>query len=446
MNLNPWLAMAIVTLALLVLFAGLRAYQVRYSPHPEWVRKLLHMIMGGVTLTFPWLFNETWPVVILASTTIIGLLVLKNRKAMRQQWGDVLHGVSRNSLGEMYFPAAVALLFVLADGNALLFVIPILILTLADALAALIGLRYGQTQYKTSEGNKSLEGSLAFFMVAFLSVHIPLLLFSDVGRVESLLIALIMGGLVMLFEAIAWRGLDNLFIPLGAFVLLQTYLPMGIDLLTLKLSVLLLLLIGFYLIRRKTTLDDSAILGLVLIAYVTWSVEGWQWLLAPFTVFIAYVLFNLSANIRMERAHSIQAVVCVGVPSLIILFLAEGLNQPQLFYCYTLAYAVQLTLIGVARIKFNHTELNTTRILLQASFQGWTLLLVPWVIMTLTFSAIYYALIAAVLIFLSACLFFRWQPQIQDCPTDNSRWWRQGALAVSAALIGSVPLYLLGGL
>ena len=444
MSLNPWLTMAIVTLVLLALFAGLRAYQTRYSPHPEFVRKLLHIMMGSITLTFPWLFNETWPVVTLAASTIIGLWVLKNYKAMRQQWGDVLHGVSRNSLGEIYFPAAVALLFVLADGNALLFCIPILILTLADALAALIGVRYGQVKYKTSEGSKSLEGSLAFFTVAFLSVHIPLLLFSDVGRTESLLIALIMGILVMLFEAIAWRGLDNLFIPLGSFILLKTYLPMDTDSLILKLFVLALLLVGFYLIRRKTTLDDSAILGLVLIAYVTWSVESWLWLLAPCTVFIAYVLFNLNANTRVERTHSIQAVVCVGMPSLMVLFLARGLDQPQLLYPYTLAYAVQLTLIGLARIKFDHAEFNNTRILLQASFQGWILLLIPLTIIAFTLGAIYYALIAAVLIFLSAYLFLHWQPQMQDCPTDNARWWRQGSIAISAALISSVPLYLFG--
>ncbi len=445
MSLNPWLTMAIVTLVLLALFACLRAWQIRYSPHPEFVRKLLHIMMGSITLTFPWLFNETWPVVTLAASTIIGLWVLKSYKAIRQQWGDVLHGVSRNSLGEIYCPAAVALLFVLADGNALLFCIPVLILTLADALAALIGVRYGQVKYKTSEGSKSLEGSLAFFIIAFLSVHIPLLLFSDVGRAESLLIALIIGALVMLFEAIAWRGLDNLFIPLGAFILLKTYLPMDTDSLILKLFVLVLLLVGFYLVRRKTTLDDSAILGLVLIAYVTWAVEGWLWLLAPCTVFIAYILFNLNANTRVKRAHSIQAVVCVGVPGLMILFLARGLDQPQLLYPYTLAYAIQLTLIGLARIKFNHAEFNNTHILLQAGFQGWVLLLIPWVIVAFTLVAVYYALIAAVLVFLSACLFLRWQPQMQDCPTDNARWWRQSSIAISAALISSVPLYLFGG-
>ncbi len=445
MNLNPLLAMAIVTLVLLALFASLRFYQVRCAPHPEWVRKLLHMIMGGITLTFPWLFNESWPVVVLAGSTIAGLWLLKKRQVMRQQWGDVLHGVSRNSFGEMYFPAAVALLFVLADGNALLFCIPILILTLADALAALIGVRYGQMQYKTSEGTKSLEGSMAFFTMAFLSVHIPLLLFSDVGRVESLLIGLIMGVLVMLFEAIAWRGLDNLFIPLGAFILLKTYLPMEAESLTLRLLVIFILLIGFYLIRRKTTLDDSAILGLVLIAYVTWAVGGFAWLLAPIIVLVAYILFNLKEKYSVGRDHSIQAVVCVGVPGLMILFVAQGLNQPQLLYCYTIAYTVQLSMISLARIKFNHAEISNGRVLMYAGVQAWVLLFVPLVLLIFTLNTIFYAVMAAGFVLAAVYVFLRWQPGLQDCPTDNARWWRQATVAMSAALLSSLPLYIFGG-
>ncbi len=446
MILNPWLAMGMVAFLLALMFVALRVYQVRSSPHPELVRKLLHMIMGCVTLTFPWLFDESWPVIVLAGCTIMGLWGLKVRQGLRQQWGEVLHGVSRSSFGDFYFPISVALLFVLAEGNVLLFFIPILILTLADALAALIGIRYGQTQYKTSEGNKSLEGSLAFFTVSFLSVHIPLLLFSDVGRAESLFIAAMIGVLVMLFEAIAWHGLDNLFIPLGTYILLHNYLPMSADILASKLLVLIFLLIGFYLVRRKTTLDGSAILGLVLIAYVSWAVGGDVWLLAPSTVLVAYILFNLSAKNRIGRAHSIQAVVSVGVPGLMILFLAQRLNQPQLLYCYTLSYAVHLALIGVARIKFNQPEISNQRVLFQATLQGWLLLLVPWMVVVSTPHAIYYVLMAILIVFSSAYLFLRWQTGLQDCPIDGVRWWRQGTLATSAALLGSVPLYLLKGI
>jgi phytol kinase len=117
---------------------------------------------------------------------------------------------------------AVGLLWWLSGGEALLFSVPVL--ALADAVAALIGVRYGTVRYKTHDGFKSAEGSIAFFAVAFLSVHVPVLLAGVTGRAESLLLASIVGLLVMLIESIFWRGLDNMFVPLGAFAFLSLYL------------------------------------------------------------------------------------------------------------------------------------------------------------------------------------------------------------------------------
>ena len=444
MSINPWLAMLLVVTTLMALFAGLRFYQKHYDPHPEFVRKLLHMLMGCVTLSFPWLFQDSWPVVFLALTTIISLVILKQRNSLRAQWGDVLHGVSRNSFGELYFPASVAILFVLSDGNALLYCIPILILTLADAFAALVGVRYGQMQYKTSEGNKSLEGSLAFFTLAFLSVHIPLLLFSDVGRIESLLIGLIMGVVVMLFEAIAWRGLDNLFIPLGAFILLKTYLSMESTLLADRLWVVVALLVLFYLLRKKTTLDDSAILGAVLIGYVSWGVGGLSWLLAPCTVLAVYAYYNSQLKQSVGREHSIQAVVAVGFPGLVCLFIFEELAQPLLIYSYTLAYAVQLVIIGLARITYSQPELADKRILKRAVLQGWSYLLIPLIVMEMNFMVIVFALFAFFLLAVAGYAFMRWQPCMDDCPTDNARWWRQGTVAMTVAIVSVLPVVYIG--
>lgn len=48
------------------LMAGLAVYQRRRSPHPEWVRKLMHMGSGLIALSLPWLFSEAWPVIVLA--------------------------------------------------------------------------------------------------------------------------------------------------------------------------------------------------------------------------------------------------------------------------------------------------------------------------------------------------------------------------------------------
>lgn len=217
----PWLGISLVIVTLCGLMAGLRAYQSRSSPHPELVRKLLHVGAGSVALSFPWLFATTWPVLTVAGISVLALWGFRVCGCLRRLRG-MLDGVGRASLGDIYFFLATAMLFVLSAGDTLLFAVPMLILTLADAAAALIGVRYGRLRYGTAEGAKTLEGSVAFLIVAFLSALVPLLLFTDTGRAEALVVAAILALAVTIIEAIARKGLDNLFVPLGAFLLLAT--------------------------------------------------------------------------------------------------------------------------------------------------------------------------------------------------------------------------------
>ncbi|MGH7427416.1 MAG: hypothetical protein ACREJ4_03510, partial [Candidatus Methylomirabilaceae bacterium] len=62
---NPWLSMCLVVSSFTVMMAGLRVYRRSHSMGPELVRKLLHVGMGLVTLSLPWLFATAWPVLLL---------------------------------------------------------------------------------------------------------------------------------------------------------------------------------------------------------------------------------------------------------------------------------------------------------------------------------------------------------------------------------------------
>jgi hypothetical protein len=171
--------------------------------------------------------------------------------------------------------------------------------------------------------------------LAFFSVHVPLLLLSEVGRAETLLIALILGLLVMLLEAIAWRGLDNLFIPLGGYLLLRTHLEMDVVALLTRLGITIVLVVLTLTWRKRTTLNDSAVLGATLVGYLSWSIGGWRWLLPPLIVFLCYPLLmrridpELPAIDRQKmpwlppaetygwvRVHNIYAVLSVAAAGL----------------------------------------------------------------------------------------------------------------------------------
>lgn len=219
LHLHPVLGIAAVLGLLGAAITGLRICQVRYAPRPEMPRKALHVCMGGVALSFPWLFDAAWPVVVLALLALGVLGALRSVERLRRHAGAVVHGVERASWGDVLFPVAIALLFLLTGGDPLRYGIPVLILSAADPLASLVGLSLGRTSYRTLDGTKSVEGSLAFFVAAFGAAYLPLLMAGvDVSR--ALLMALIAGLVTTLIEAASWHGLDNFSVPLASFVVL----------------------------------------------------------------------------------------------------------------------------------------------------------------------------------------------------------------------------------
>ena len=263
-----WLGIALVLAILSGLLGALRLYQTWGAPRPELLRKTVHVGMGLVAISFPWLFDSSWPVLVLGGLSLAGMVALRTVTALAAGVGTVLSGVGRVSLGEIYFPLAVALqwhIYLFASSpseyRVLLYCIPLLLLTLADAAAALVGVNYGSQRYATSDGTKSAEGSLAFFLCAFLCVYIPLLLGSQSGHVETLLIAILLAFVAMLFEAISWAGLDNLILPLVGYLLLRIYLGLSVAELEVRLAMTAGLMVFVLLYQTRTTLQGSALLG-----------------------------------------------------------------------------------------------------------------------------------------------------------------------------------------
>lgn len=451
----PLIGMALVLGALGGFIGLLRLYQNLCAPHPEVVRKLLHMGMGLVTLSFPWLFEDAWPVVALAGLSISGLLGLR-LLSQPDGLGSVVGGVKRVTLGEIYFPIAVAILFLLylnedpgsPELRLVLYSVPILLLAFADAAAALVGVGYGRWRYSTSDGEKSFEGSIAFFALAFFCVHVPVLLLTDTGRAETLLIALLLAWLAMMFEAISWRGLDNLVLPLVTFLLLRIYLDTSLLELERRLAVTAGLTAFLVLFHRRTTLAGSALLGAFLVGYISWALGGWTWLLAPLTVILTYTFLSPQTEANSRKVHNIHAVVSVASAGLIWLFLAKIMNRDDLLFPYTLAFAAHLAIIGIARLKFDFPQTPDAVVLVVCVTKGWLLLFVPyavaqWFTTDIGMNTLRDLAISLAGVTVAAISFYATQPEIHDCPLDTPRWLRQAACAGLGSLLGLVPLHAL---
>lgn len=358
---NPWAGILLVMLILGALMGMLKVFQPAMPA--EISRKAVHVGMGLVCLSFPWVFRDGWPVIALCVIAIAGLSAIRFVPALRKEAGGILGGVERQSFGELYFPLAVAAVFLMVRGDRLLFVIPVLTLTVADSVGALIGLRYGFARYHTDEGLKSAEGSAAFFIAAFLSCHVPLLLFSQTGRAECLLISLTAGFVVMLLEAISWRGQDNLIIPIGMFFLLEFFLPLSAGALLLRFLVIFALVIMVVACRNRTTLSDSGVLAGALSGYAVWAFGGWFWLLPPLLLFLIYIyLPPFPADSR--PIQNLRAVTRVMAGGFFWLLLARLLSRDDLIGPYFLCMAAHAGNITTARLRVVRGSLSLRRILL----------------------------------------------------------------------------------
>lgn len=434
---SPWLGILLVLASLGLLLGGCHYGSRRFSLAAELSRKTVHMGMGLICTLFPLIFDATWPVLLLAGVAVASLLVLRLLPTLRTTLGSSLHGVARSSLGELYFPVAVAAVWYISVDKPLYYGLSVLVLTLADAFAALIGTRYGQQRYTTAEGHKTWEGSFTFFFAAFLCIHVPLLLMTTIGRAECLLIALLIAVLVMLVEAVAWRGLDNLFIPLGVCILLNVYDSYTALQILIRIVFILLVIIGLFIVRSRSKLDDAAILGASLVTYLSMTAGGWQWVLAPGILFVNYLFLGPVKKTAEERVHTIHTTLVVTLPGLFWLLLYYRHPNPEFFLNYNLAYMAELICIFIAQWAFEFKTKSLGRITAKAGLVSLAMIMTPYFVITFKDLRATECVFVLTCALLSGQLFRFLQPQIRDCPLDLGRYLRQGAIGFA---ISTLPL------
>jgi len=434
---SPFVAAAAVVLALLGLLVGLRLLRRRVALHPELARKLSHLGFGLIALTFPWLFHSPIPVIVVSAIAIVSLLAVRHVPVLRASVGEAVHGVDRSSLGDLYFPIAVTGLYLLAEGDWVLYTLPLLTLTLADAVAALIGVAYGRVKYDGTEGRKSIEGSLAFFLVAFLAIHIPLLLFTPTGRAESLLIGLTFGALVTLLEAVAWRGLDNLFIPFGGFLLLRVFLALDAPALLARLVITTAMLSVVLTLRRRRTLTDSAALAGALVGFVAWSVGGWRWVMPPFILMALYtIVWPRNSQVR-DRPHDMVAVFSVTSTGLLWLLLSVVFARPAFYYPYTLAFAANLCFIGITWFRDYRRDASAARVVAATACMAWLVFLLPYALVgAMTRAMLIDAALGIVPLAIAGAMFVLVVPNVRHRKSMEFPWARQAMLGLGASALG----------
>lgn len=443
-NVDPWLAVPLMLGAMMSLLAGLRIWQVLASPHPELVRKIFHLGGGVLALPLPWLFSSPSPVLVLGAANFVLFALLRVVPALRNGPGQVLAAVERHTVGEFCFVLSLLLLFAVAHRTPLLYGVPLLVLGVADAFAALVGREYGKRLYSVIGGSKSLEGSLAFFFAAFLCVHVPVLLFTDTPRLECLLIGVNIGIMVMMAEAAAWWGLDNLIIPAFSYVLLRSFLGLDASALTEHLGFLAGLSLFIHFWRKRTTLADDGLFGVSLWGYVAWAIGGWEWVVPSLILITVYTSVTMQTPDSHVRRFNFPVALANLFGGIVWLLLYWQTADPRLFSPFAAVFGTDLAIIALVRQRHAAPESRPWRSVAVSCVKG-VMLLIPSILLFrgANIEAAMDIAAAALAVLTSTLWFARTQPALEQFPVGNDRWLRQALIAGLGSLLALIPAMLL---
>ncbi|MFD1911309.1 diacylglycerol/polyprenol kinase family protein [Halodurantibacterium flavum] len=293
MSVPAQIALAFGSVAVLLgLMALVRVTALRWGLGGEVQRKLVHVGTGLYALSFPWIFPDRWPVYMLTGLALAVMVALRLPR-LSGRLGQTLHGVGRRSYGDFLLALSVGLCFFLSEGVALFYVLPIAVLTISDAAAALAGIHYGTRRFKVEDGIKSIEGTVVFFVVTLLVALICLMFLSDLPPPNILALAVMIAAFGTLVEAQSWRGFDNLFLPLALLVFLVVHSQSGLgDLLGLA-GLFFASIIGFRAVGPRFGLSDHAARVYVVAVFMILSVVEIQNAILPGLVLLAHAWCSL---------------------------------------------------------------------------------------------------------------------------------------------------------
>ena len=198
----------------------------------ELFRKILHFILLGAYIPLCFVFEIWWMATVFALSLIVVLfpaLFFAQKIPMFSSFvNERKKGEFKSSMvlavGMMAFSIAVCWgLF----GDKYLVLASIYAWGVGDALAALIGKRFGKhkIKWKLADGKKSVEGSVAMFLCAFVSVAAVLVIRGGIAIPMCLCIAALTAVVCTFTELCAKNGLDTVLCPVSAMVVI---IPMAI--------------------------------------------------------------------------------------------------------------------------------------------------------------------------------------------------------------------------
>lgn len=179
-------------------------------------RKMIHMGTGVLVAFLP--FFMSWKNIQALSIAFLVVILLSSQYKILKS----IHAVKRVTKGEILYAVGIGVCAFL-EPAPWIFTVAILHLALADALAAVVGTKWGKrTKYTLLSHGKSFLGSLVFFY-ASMTIFLGVIILQPAEALPSnYLLLLVLPTILTLLENISWYGLDNVSIPLATTILLSS--------------------------------------------------------------------------------------------------------------------------------------------------------------------------------------------------------------------------------
>jgi phytol kinase len=196
-----------------------------YSQDNEQLRKLVHLLHGvgiaALAFVVPLNFIIIMEIIFFLSMIIARYVAEHFTRIPWIKYLNRMYSVGRLSFGEFFYPISVVILVFIAESKWE-FAAAILILGIADAIAAVVGKRFGAgNSYLVFGQKKSVAGSIAFLLVTLVIIWGYVGLHSAALGDVSIGLILLTTILVTAAENLGVYGSDNLLIPLVAVLLLN---------------------------------------------------------------------------------------------------------------------------------------------------------------------------------------------------------------------------------
>lgn len=188
----------------------------------EKARKFIHILAGSWIAFWP-LYLPFDGIFILGCVALTLLIYSRITRLFH-----AIYAVKRKTYGDILFAVGIIICAFLAKADWV-FTVSILFLALADGGAALIGKHWGVKNEYLVFGKKALKksisGTLAFVVLAYVSIIVGWLLGgSEYMQQNIILVFVILPVLATIFENTMPYGFDNIFTPIVATILLNSLL------------------------------------------------------------------------------------------------------------------------------------------------------------------------------------------------------------------------------